>query len=82
MKSASFNIYHMFAVLQSKLAISSSDMLGLQNRGDYIRINHVDLLRAVLFHCDIPEDKHQHVLTIIRDNKVGLATVLWLQLMD
>ena len=48
----------------------SMNICVFQGRGYFVRMNHVDLLNAVLLHCGVPEEKHQHVLTILCDNKV------------
>ncbi|GCB64856.1 hypothetical protein scyTo_0007595 [Scyliorhinus torazame] len=46
----------------------------LQERNYSIHLNHTSLLRAVLLHCGIPEDKLQHVYNILSDPMMGKLT--------
>ncbi|XP_069773346.1 eIF-2-alpha kinase GCN2 isoform X2 [Narcine bancroftii] len=46
----------------------------LQERNYTIYLNHVCLLRAVLMHCGIPEDKFQQVCNILCDDMTGKLT--------
>uniref|UniRef100_UPI00398EAC55 eIF-2-alpha kinase GCN2 isoform X2 n=2 Tax=Pristiophorus japonicus TaxID=55135 RepID=UPI00398EAC55 len=46
----------------------------LQERNYSIYLNHTCLLKAVLLHCEIPEDKHQQVCNILCDAMKGKLT--------
>ncbi|XP_032882473.1 eIF-2-alpha kinase GCN2 isoform X2 [Amblyraja radiata] len=46
----------------------------LQERNYSIYLNHISLLRSVLLHCGIPEDKLQQVCSILCDSMVGKLT--------
>ncbi|XP_059168618.1 eIF-2-alpha kinase GCN2-like isoform X2 [Physella acuta] len=41
----------------------------LQARKYYVRINHMQLLKAVLLHCGIPTDRHTEVLMAVLDHR-------------
>ncbi|XP_014673320.1 PREDICTED: eukaryotic translation initiation factor 2-alpha kinase 4-like [Priapulus caudatus] len=42
----------------------------LQTRSYHIKLNHALLLKAILMHCDIPEELHNDVFTILNESKV------------
>ncbi len=42
----------------------------LQARNYYLRINHTSLIKAVLLHCGVPEERHSEVYAILGDSKV------------
>ncbi|XP_078262214.1 eIF-2-alpha kinase GCN2 isoform X2 [Rhinoraja longicauda] len=46
----------------------------LQERNYSIYLNHISLLRSVLLHCGIPEDKLQQVCSILCDAMTGKLT--------
>ncbi|XP_051868966.1 LOW QUALITY PROTEIN: eIF-2-alpha kinase GCN2-like [Pristis pectinata] len=46
----------------------------LQKRNYSVYLNHICLLRAVLLHCEIPEDKLQQVCNILCDAMTGKLT--------
>ncbi|XP_067895792.1 eIF-2-alpha kinase GCN2 isoform X2 [Heterodontus francisci] len=46
----------------------------LQKRNYSIYVNHTGLLKAVLLHCGIPEDKFQQVCNILCDAMIGKLT--------
>ncbi|XP_078419056.1 eIF-2-alpha kinase GCN2 isoform X2 [Cetorhinus maximus] len=46
----------------------------LQKRNYRIHLNHTGLLRAVILHCGIPEDKLQQVYNILCDSMMGKLT--------
>ncbi|XP_074662114.1 eIF-2-alpha kinase GCN2-like [Tubulanus polymorphus] len=47
-----------------------SDIPVLQSRNYYLRLNHTSLIRAILLHCGIVEERSSEVLAILTDCKV------------
>lgn len=48
----------------------------LQHRNYYVRLNHTSLLKAVLLHCGIPEDKHMSALGTLAGMKVRFVLIM------
>ncbi|KAL4238496.1 Eukaryotic translation initiation factor 2 alpha kinase 4 [Mactra antiquata] len=58
----------------------------LQQRSYYVRLNHTSLLKSVLLHCGIPEDKHlsavETLAEVKRDSKLKTKIQSMLSLTD
>ncbi|GLV39622.1 Gcn2 [Carabus blaptoides fortunei] len=46
----------------------------LRNKNFIIRLNHTALLKAILLHCGIPDEKHNDVYSILSDARDGKVT--------
>lgn len=48
----------------------------LRNKNFIIRLNHTALLKAILLHCGIPDEKHNDVYSILSDARVSHFSIL------
>uniref|UniRef100_T1IQL0 non-specific serine/threonine protein kinase n=1 Tax=Strigamia maritima TaxID=126957 RepID=T1IQL0_STRMM len=64
------------------LAVTSevlNEFPALQHRSYVIQMNHTSLLKAVLIHCGIPDEKHTDVYSIIGDPKAEKCSKFQIQ---
>lgn len=59
---------------EAELLLILSEILNgfslLDNNKITIRLNHTSLLKAILLHCDIPDEKHDAVYAILSKARV------------
>ena len=48
-----------------------NEFQSLRDKPYTIRLNHTSLLKAILMHCGIEEEKYHDVLTILNEAKVS-----------
>lgn len=47
----------------------------LKNKNCIIRLNHTMLLRAILLHCGIPNEKHNDIYSILSEARVNILFI-------
>jgi translation initiation factor 2-alpha kinase 4 len=61
------------AELLSVAWVVMNKFCNLQNKTCLIRLNHASLLKAILMHCGVGEEKYHDVYTILIKGRVSFA---------